>query len=280
MKWDNRVLLILVCCLTLFLFPVTAFSAGLPRIALGYLCLLFFPGYALISALFPKQGTLSMLERTALSFGLSIAVVPLIGLALSYTPWGIRLNPILIAVAAFIFAMAIAGILRQQLLPEDQRFAITLNLNWSAMRDMNRMTRALLVLVVVATLALAGLVAYAAVKPSLNPQPSEFYILNSEGKAENYPRQVKTGSPVNIMLTVVNHEMAATSYRIKIVNAGATIKEITTNELSPGEKWAEQVSFSLQSAGLNQKVDFQLYKDGSAEPYFKEPLYLYLDVSD
>jgi uncharacterized membrane protein len=47
---------------------------------------LFFPGYTLISALFPRKDSLSGVERLALSFGLSIAVVPLIGLILNYMP--------------------------------------------------------------------------------------------------------------------------------------------------------------------------------------------------
>ncbi len=41
------------------------------------------------------------IERVALSFGLSIAIVPLIGLALNFTPWGIRLVPIMIATTGF-----------------------------------------------------------------------------------------------------------------------------------------------------------------------------------
>ena len=260
MKIDNRVILILVCCTTLFLFPVTAFSSDLLRIILGFACLLFFPGYTLIAALFPQKGNLNLIERTALSFGLSIAVVPLIGLVLNYTPWGIRLNPILVAVAAFIFAAAIIGIIRQQLLPEDQRFSITLNWNWSAVRQMNAMSKILLVLVIVAVLALGGLITYSVVKPSLSPRFSELYVLNAEGKTENYPREVKTGAPVTIMVTVVNNEAVSTAYRIKITNAGETIGEMTTGKLSPDEKWQRQASFSLQSAGQNQKVDFQLYK--------------------
>ena len=39
-----------------------------------------------------------------MSFGLSIAVVPLIGLGLNLTPWGIRLDPILISLAVFVIA--------------------------------------------------------------------------------------------------------------------------------------------------------------------------------
>jgi len=67
------------------------------RLTLGLALVLLFPGYTLISALFPKAKDLDVIERVALSFGLSIAIVPLIGLILNYTPWGIRLYPVLIS---------------------------------------------------------------------------------------------------------------------------------------------------------------------------------------
>lgn len=40
------------------------------RIALGLPFLLFFPGYTLVAALFPKRESLEAIERVALSFGL------------------------------------------------------------------------------------------------------------------------------------------------------------------------------------------------------------------
>lgn len=64
------------------------------RVALGLPFVLFFPGYTLIAALYPRRDDLDGIERLALSLGLSLAVVPLIGLVLNYTPWGIRLGPI------------------------------------------------------------------------------------------------------------------------------------------------------------------------------------------
>ncbi len=69
------------------------------RIILGSLLVLFMPGYSLIEALYPKEEDLTPLERLALSIGLSLAIVPLIGLVLNYTPWGIRLDPILVALS-------------------------------------------------------------------------------------------------------------------------------------------------------------------------------------
>ena len=60
--------------------------SNVPRIILGLPFLLFFPGYTLVVALFPKKEGISALERIALSFGMSIPVVALIGLAFNYTP--------------------------------------------------------------------------------------------------------------------------------------------------------------------------------------------------
>ena len=61
----------------------------------------FSPGYSLIAALFCKEDDIDFIERIALSFGLSIAVVSLIGLCLNFTPWGIRLDPLLISLTLF-----------------------------------------------------------------------------------------------------------------------------------------------------------------------------------
>ena len=72
------------------------------RIILGLLFVLFLPGYSLIAALFPKKKDLDTIERLALSFGLSIAITPLIGLLLNYTPFGIRLTPITYIIIQFL----------------------------------------------------------------------------------------------------------------------------------------------------------------------------------
>ena len=86
-------LLVVILILAILFFP-----SNVLRIILGIPFLLFFPGYALHTALFPGRGRLDVAERVALSFGLSIAVVPLIGLVLNYLPWGIRLESVLYSV--------------------------------------------------------------------------------------------------------------------------------------------------------------------------------------
>ena len=95
---SKDLLLIFLTTILAIIFIVTPkLNETFVRTILGLFLILFIPGYSLIAALFPKKGDLDGIERAALSFGLSIAVTPLIGLALNYTPWGIRLTPILIS---------------------------------------------------------------------------------------------------------------------------------------------------------------------------------------
>ena len=85
---------------------------------------LFLPGYSLIATLFPRRDDLDAIERIALSFGLSIAVTPLLGLALNYTPFGIRLLPILIVLSVFTISLAIGAYVRRSKIPEEGRFVV------------------------------------------------------------------------------------------------------------------------------------------------------------
>jgi len=115
------VLLTLSCILFVLVPPLNETPV---RIILGLLLVLFLPGYSLISALFPANDDLDGIERIALSFGLSIAVVPLLGLALNYTPFGIRLVPILVVLSVFTVSLAVIAGVRRQGLPDGERFVV------------------------------------------------------------------------------------------------------------------------------------------------------------
>jgi uncharacterized membrane protein len=53
------------------------------------------------------------MEKLALSIGLSLAIVPLVGLMLNYTPWGITLTPIMVSLAVFTEALALSALVRK-----------------------------------------------------------------------------------------------------------------------------------------------------------------------
>jgi len=278
MKLSNQKILITIVAITLILFPVIAFTTGPLRIALGILLIIFFPGYTLLSAIFPKQTDLGNVERLALSLGLSIAIVPLIGLVLNYTPWGIELYPISISITIFITVTAAVGWYRQRKLPEANRFSVTIKAglpNWTGMSKLDKSLSISLAVAIVAALACLG---YVAATPKQSNKFTEFYILNIEGKAENYPDKVALGEPVNIIVSVINNEYEPASYHVVITIDGLENSQVYIGTLDHEEKWEERVSFIPQVARENSKVEFHLYKNGDTEPYFKDPLHLSIDV--
>jgi len=278
MPISNQKILIAITVVTLLLFPLAAFTSGVPRIIFGLCLVLFFPGYTLLSALFPRKGDLSGIERIALSFGLSIAVVPLMGLILNYTLWGITLYPILISITGFILACSAVAWRRQLRLPLEERFSITFNFKLPQWARMGRVDKALSVGLAVAIVASLGFLAYVIAQPTPSEKFTEFYVLGPEGKAENYPRELMVGEEATVILGIVNHEHQPTSYRVEIDINGNRDKELAIGILADEEKWEQEVSFALDESGLNQKIEFWLYKGEETEPCLKEPLQLYIDV--
>jgi len=113
------IFLILLCIPFVLIPPLNEISPV--RIILGLPLVLFLPGYALIAALFIRKDNLDGIERVALSFGLSIAITPLLGLGLNYTPFGIRLTPILIVLSVFTISLAIGAYVRRSRIREGVR---------------------------------------------------------------------------------------------------------------------------------------------------------------
>ena len=252
------------------------FPSNILRIILGIPFVLFCPGYTLMAALFTKKEGMGGIERVALSFGLSIAVVPLIGLILNYTPWGIRLEPILYSVASFILIASIIAWLRRRRLTEHERFAIQFQVTMPGWGE-GVWGKVLAITVVVAILATLGTLGYVIATPKVGETFTEFYILGQDGKAANYPKELKVGEKGKVIVGIVNHEGKEVSYRVEVVAGSQESTEVGPVVLVDEQKWEGEVSFVPEVAGENQKVEFLLYKDGEVEPCL-EPLHLWVDV--
>jgi len=247
------------------------------RIILGLPFLLFFPGYTLIAALFPKKQSLGGIERIALSFGLSIAVVPLIGLILNYTPWGIRLYPILISLTVFILAMSGVAWYRRRSLTEDERFKVSFEIGSPFWRGQSTVGRVLSVVLVLAIVGAIGTLGYVIATPKVGERFTEFYILGLQGKAEAYPTNLKLGEKGKIILGIVNHEQEEMNYQVKVIVDGMEegVKiwlEDENEELTPianntiniealanEEKWERNLLFEPLQKGERQKLEFLLF---------------------
>jgi len=106
--------------LAMFAIPEGAFPLVYVRYALVAIFVSWFPGYCFVRALFPAKPStksenkiLSAAERYALSLGLSLVLVALVGMLLNYTPWGIRLAPFGLSLFSMTVIFATAAAIRE-----------------------------------------------------------------------------------------------------------------------------------------------------------------------
>jgi len=107
---------IILTWISIYVIP-SEFPWVISRWVFGTLFVIFLPGYAFIEALFvnPLAGKkeLDEIARLALSIGMSLALVPLIGLLLNYTPWGIRLEPIAVSLSILTLVCVVVAVYRR-----------------------------------------------------------------------------------------------------------------------------------------------------------------------
>jgi uncharacterized membrane protein len=277
MKFQNDLLLLNIVTVLLILI-ITLLPSNALRIALGLPFVLFFPGYLLTVALFPRRSTLDGIERVALSFGLSIVVVSLVGLILNYTPWGIKLYPILISLAFFIVVISIVAWYRRRKLAQVQGFTISFRLDLASWRAQNLVDRVLTIILVVAILGAIGTLGYVIATPKVGEKFTEFYILGPEGQAIEYPKEMKVGEQGRVMVGIINQEQEAVTYWLKVQLDGVSQSQMGPIELVHGENWTEIVGFAPHRAGDEQKVEFLLYRNGESKPH--RELHLWINVKE
>lgn len=274
------------------------------RVVLGLPLVLVLPGYAVVAALFPGAGDgptsdpaddsasavdtspetqqgIDGIERAALSVGLSIPVVALLGLALSLTPLGVTLLPMLFVLEAVTLGATAVAVRRRRRLPADERFAVPFR-QWvaagrGALFETESRTTLVLNLVLAASVLLAaGSVTYAVAAPNEGETFTEFYLLteNETGAlvADDYPTQFTVGESQPVVVGVENHEQAPTEYtvvvelqRVEIDGDAATVVETSELDrfgvdLDAGETWRQERGLAPTMAGERLRVAYLLYR--------------------
>jgi uncharacterized membrane protein len=257
------------------------------RNILGLPLVLFLPGYALIAALFPAKSDLDGIERTALSFGLSIAVVPLIGLGLNYTPWGIRLLPILISLSIFTLAMCGLAYLRRAKLPEADTFDVPFRETALALKaeilekPEPGLDRALTVILVLSILLSVTTLVYVVITPKEGEHFTEFYILGPEGVADNYLTNYTLGESGKVIVGVVNHEYRPVNYtmEVRLENKSLFLPEdLRQVTLAHNETWEKPLTLTPPAEGKDMKLEFLLFNETDKNTPYRD-LHLWINVN-
>lgn len=311
-----------VVILLVFLTDVIVLAPGVRetplRIVFGLPLVLFLPGYAFIAALFPEQGQtpppaedqstqakgIDGIERVALSFGLSIALVPLLGLLLNFTPWGIRLVPVLVSISAVTVGLCVIAVARRWALPPEERYVVPYT-EWikRARQEAGQSTSGLdtalnIVLILSVVLAIAS-VSYAVAVPKQGEAFTEFYLLtedDGELVAAGYPTEFERGTQRPIVIGIGNHEHEPTRYtvvvalqRVQIRNNSTIVQEEDElgrlqTRIDHNETWMRTFHVTPTFSGSRLRLTFLLYRNEppatpSVQSAYRE-LHLWITVSN
>lgn len=252
-----------------------------------------------------NQSGIDGIERVALSFGLSIAIVPLVGLVLNFTPWGIRLGPIAVSISAVTLVSVAIGAQRREELPPDERFQVPYR-EWIAtarselVEPETQTDAALNVLLGISVLLAVTSVGYAVAVPPQGEQFSEFYLLTeqSDGElvADGYPQDIAVTDRPELIVGIGNQEYEQTNYTVivqiqavTVEGNNTTVEERTeidrfTASVEHNETHHERHTLTPTITGENLRIQYLLYTEEvpetpTAETAYRD-LHLWMNVTD
>ena len=262
---------------------------------LAILLVLFVPGYVLVAALFPDSREIGWVDRVSLSIGLSIAVVPFLGLALNFTALGIRFASAIAAIALFVVFVTAAAWWRRMRLPPQDRLSATIHLMWPAWKDQTPIDKTLVIALATSIAITAGALATSFAIHRSSEGFTEFYLLGADGTASSYPSFLNVSRPGTVIIGIANHEATNVNYTVRVDLIGVqTVYNATSgfNEtfevnrttwstinvtLDDGRNWTQPYTFSIPYVGL-WKVQFVLFKEGDFPSAYRE-LHLFIRVT-
>jgi uncharacterized membrane protein len=256
------------------------------RIVLALPVLLFIPGYCLIAILFPKNDDLGLVERIMLSIGFSIAIVPLIGFGLNFTPWGIRLEPLVIAIILLTWVMVLIAHYQRAVLPGEERFRVSFSAIAGRIREeflpkeekgLDRFLSVVLTLVII--VVILATVSVIVVPKEGAERFSEFYILGKNQTAAEYPDRIIPAENYLMYIGVGNHEHRTQTYTVETwvlrtefdnVTNSSTIMEMDPNDRlslthAHNETKIIPVNLFVKKSGFN-RVEFLLFNESVPGP--------------
>lgn len=279
-------------------------GAGPIRVLLAVPFALFLPGYAFLAALFPGRADseytrgIDWPERLALSFAVSLAILPISMLGLSVFP-GVALSTasIVTTLAGITVLGAIIGGGRRLSLPDDERLGRPKILDtWTraGIRDRSPSKLVVDVLLVGSILLAATAVGYAFAAPEMSNPYTQFYLLheNPDGElvAGGYPSYLAVGQPATFVVGIENDETSSQTYTVVVqlqrldgqtVTERAEVARYET-QVEPGESTERELSVEPTMAGQDLRLTYLLYKETPpAEPSSENAyrrLYVWVDV--
>lgn len=242
------------------------------RLLFGLPLVLFLPGYAVVSALFPRHHELDGAARLALAFGLSIAIAPLVAYLVSFTPLQIRPLPVALGLLSVTWFALGAAIIRRSPLADAETFMwrVAVPGSWTAGPPFAPFALFGAYLLLVFSLA-------AALGASGRADPyTSFYAVGVSGRVADIPREVFVGEEFVVRLGIENHEGSPKTYRVRAQTSTSPQPSEQTIDVASGASVTTELRVPMIEAGIGQKVEVLLFDGDSLQPH--RALQFFLDV--
>lgn len=323
------VAIVLLVIVTNALWLVLPSNLAVLHAPFGLSFLLFAPGYVLVMVLFPRgrravneMGSKSDLEvsgpqahvlknrsigwraRLTLSFGLSLALIPLLGLAITPFVTSFSSMTVFLSVSLFVLVGSLVGTVRRSYVPKGERYRVPYGRTVRGLRarvlgDSPRLDRAIYCVLILSVLVAVGTLGFSLIAPLNGEAYTGAALLTENGDgdlvASGYPTNLTRGENSPLILRVENFEDRRTSYTVvaklqRVEGGEDTVTVVEEEELlrehrtvGVGETWTFRHSVTPTMVGDNLRLTYHVYRGKRAEQSAEGPpyrrLYLWVDVS-
>ncbi|SEO22842.1 Uncharacterized membrane protein [Halogranum amylolyticum] len=281
--------------------PVAVVAAGVGgpiRAVLGGVLLLFLPGYALTTLLFPAERGVSpdrdvrspmagvassgraglpLLERLAVGFGLSVALVPVFAwlLGTANAAAAFETTSVLVISAATAVLGTLFGAVRRARLPPSDRYVLPFGdvRRLRALWDVPNVDRALNVALTLSIVVAAVIVTAGIVAPNDGETFTQVSILTEADDGSlvtgDYPDRIAPGDSSELVLEVENYEQRRVAYTVvvqlqRVDDAGRVREQAELTQFSrtlrDGQTWQRPHEVSPTFEGENLRVAYLVYR--------------------
>lgn len=288
------ILLSVVGSISMLFLPAAGFF-WVVRLGIGIFFLLFLPGYTVVAALFPRADTestsnsehesrllmldprssISRVERVLYSVGVSIAIVPLIGIGLDRFVGSLSPAVITLVISVFTVCTAVIAAKRRINVPMNERFSIPIP-RFRAVRagmvptsNFDWVRKTILVVAIVVATSSVGY----AVTDDGQQRNTEFYLLTeSEGElvAGQYPTELEVEEEREVVVGITNNGYQPREFTVVVLlqeyqdgdQRATTVREVArfSEEIEANSSWHRLTALSSPVTGRSLRFDFLLYE--------------------